>query len=54
MHLETEIKAEMFVVEQETVMAAEVQPSFAKRNPEFDGVCMGNRRQCKCGAPFLG
>ncbi|KAK9908817.1 hypothetical protein WJX75_003286 [Coccomyxa subellipsoidea] len=39
---------------QETVMAAEVQPSFAKRNPEFDGVCMGNRRQCKCGAPFLG
>lgn len=39
---------------QETVMTAEVQPSFAKRNPEFDGVCMGNRRQCKCGAPFLG
>lgn len=39
---------------QEAVLAAELVPSFAKRNPTFDGVCMGNRKACKCGAPFLG
>ena len=27
--------------------------SFAKRNPTFEGVCMGNRRTCTCGAPFF-
>lgn len=25
--------------------------SFARRNPTFEGVCMGNRRTCMCGAP---
>ena len=39
---------------QEALLAAEPEPSFAKRNPVFDGVCMGNRKACKCGAPFLG
>lgn len=28
--------------------------SFSKRHPRFEGVCMGNRRLCTCGAPFLG
>jgi len=28
--------------------------SFARRYPNFEGVCMGNRRRCTCGAPFLG
>eukprot|EP00210_Caulerpa_lentillifera_P007334 g7010.t1 len=28
--------------------------SFSKRHPRFQGVCMGNRKLCKCGAPFLG
>jgi len=27
--------------------------SFSKRHPQFEGVCMGNRRLCMCGAPFL-
>ena len=30
-----------------------LQPSFAKLHPEYDGVCMGNRKTCKCGAPFF-
>lgn len=30
------------------------EPSFAKRNPTFEGVCMGNRKTCSCGAPFFG
>jgi len=28
--------------------------SFARRFPQFEGVCMGNRKLCNCGAPFLG
>ena len=39
---------------QEAVLSVEPEPSFAKRFPVFDGVCMGNRKACKCGAPFLG
>lgn len=31
-----------------------VAASFAKRNPTFEGCCMGNRKTCKCGAPFFG
>lgn len=30
------------------------EPSFAKKNPSFEGVCMGNRKTCTCGAPFFG
>jgi hypothetical protein len=30
------------------------EPSFAKKNPTFEGVCMGNRKTCTCGAPFFG
>lgn len=28
-------------------------PSFAVRFPVFEGVCQGNRRLCKCGAPHF-
>uniref|UniRef100_A0A7S2WPU7 C3H1-type domain-containing protein n=1 Tax=Rhizochromulina marina TaxID=1034831 RepID=A0A7S2WPU7_9STRA len=30
-----------------------IAPSFAKSHPTFEGCCMGNRRTCKCGAPFF-
>lgn len=36
------------------LLASTPEPSFAKRNPSFEGVCMGNRKTCTCGAPFLG
>jgi hypothetical protein len=36
------------------VLGVEPEPSFAKRNPTFEGVCMGNRKTCTCGAPFFG
>lgn len=36
-----------------TLLAAPIAPSFAKRNPSFEGVCMGNRKTCTCGAPFF-
>lgn len=29
------------------------EKSFAVLNPVFEGVCQGNRRLCKCGAPHL-
>jgi len=28
-------------------------PSFAKRFPQYEGCCMGNRKTCTCGAPFF-
>jgi len=37
-----------------TLLASSPEPSFAKRNPSQEGVCMGNRKTCTCGAPFLG
>jgi len=30
-----------------------IDASFAKQNPEYDGVCMGNKKTCTCGAPFF-
>jgi DNA polymerase III epsilon subunit-like protein len=38
---------------QKALIDAPVEPSFAVRNPTLDGVCMGSKRHCKCGAPFL-
>jgi RNA exonuclease 4 len=38
---------------QAALLAAPPRESFAKRNPTYDGVCMGNRRTCTCGAPFF-
>lgn len=36
------------------LLASTPEPSFAKQNPSYEGVCMGNRKTCTCGAPFLG
>ncbi|EFJ47269.1 hypothetical protein VOLCADRAFT_117954 [Volvox carteri f. nagariensis] len=36
------------------LLAGPVAPSFAKRYATFEGVCMGNRKTCTCGAPFFG
>jgi len=30
-----------------------IDPSFAKLNPVHEGVCMGQKKACKCGAPFF-
>lgn len=30
-----------------------IAPSFAKQHPTWEDCCMGNRRTCKCGAPFF-
>jgi len=30
-----------------------VDDSFAKVNAVYDGVCMGQRKTCRCGAPFF-
>jgi len=39
---------------QQKLLAMPPEPSFAKQNPSYEGVCMGNRKTCTCGAPFLG
>lgn len=38
---------------QQALLSAPPSQSFAKRNPSYEGVCMGNRRTCTCGAPFF-
>lgn len=38
---------------QAALLATPPPPSFAKQNPTFEGVCMGNRRTCSCGAAFF-
>ena len=35
------------------LLSTAVDASFAKQNPELDGVCMGNKKTCTCGAPFF-
>jgi len=39
---------------QESLLNSKITPSFASQNPTFEGCCMGNRKTCKCGDPFLG
>ena len=38
---------------QQTLMGAPPSQSFARRHPSYEGVCMGNRKTCTCGAPFF-
>lgn len=38
---------------QQALLDAIPKASFAKQNPTYEGVCMGNRRSCTCGAPFF-
>jgi hypothetical protein len=38
---------------QEALISTPPPPSFARQNPTFEGVCMGNRKTCKCGAAFF-
>ena len=40
-------------VAQRTLLETPPEPSFAKQHPTYEGVCMGNRKTCKCGAPFF-
>ena len=37
---------------QQSLLATPPHPSFARRFPTFEGVCMGNKKTCQCGAPF--
>ena len=45
---------EQWAAAQAALLATPPQPSFARQHPSFEGVCMGNRKTCTCGAPFLG
>jgi len=40
-------------ISQQTLLTAPATPSFATLNAEYEGVCMGNRKTCVCGAPFF-
>ena len=36
-----------------TLLSRTPAPSFARKHPSFEGVCMGNRKTCTCGAAFF-
>ena len=38
---------------QQALLAVPPEPSFARTHPTYEGVCMGNRKTCTCGAPFF-
>jgi RNA exonuclease 4 len=38
---------------QSALLTAPQLPSFARRNPSFEGCCMGNRKTCMCGGTFF-
>jgi RNA exonuclease 4 len=37
---------------QQALLREPMAPSFAKRNPTYENVCMGYKKQCTCGQPF--
>ena len=37
----------------QTLLANQPQPSFARLNPTFEGVCMGNKKTCACGGAMM-
>eukprot|EP00882_Tetradesmus_deserticola_P008086 GHRQ01008516.1.p1 GENE.GHRQ01008516.1~~GHRQ01008516.1.p1 ORF type:complete len:253 (+),score=78.04 GHRQ01008516.1:76-759(+) len=38
---------------QQAMLDAPPTLSFARNNPSYEGVCMGNRKTCTCGAAFF-
>lgn len=38
---------------QAITLSAPRTPGFSSTHPSIDGCCMGNRKKCTCGAPFL-
>ena len=54
LHQQLQATPEQWQAAQAALLATPPQPSFARQNPSFEGVCMGNRKTCTCGAPFLG
>ncbi len=52
-HQQLQARPEEFKKAQQMLLAAPPTPSFAKQHPQYEGVCMGNRKTCTCGAPFL-
>lgn len=53
LHTQSSADAERWKEMQAALLAAPQQPSFARRFPVYEGVCMGNRKACSCGAAFL-
>lgn len=37
---------------QQALLREPMAPSFARRNPTYENVCMGYKKNCNCGQPF--
>jgi RNA exonuclease 4 len=54
-HMQTPGLEEQWAQTQKNLLTHPIAKSFAFLNPTFEGVCMGNRKTCKCSDPtFLG
>ena len=54
LHQQLQANPDAWQEAQQRLLEAPPEPSFAKLNPSWEGVCMGNRKTCTCGAAFLG
>ena len=52
LHARLAADPEQLATAHQSLLANQPQPSFARLNPSWEGVCMGNKKTCACGGPF--
>lgn len=53
LYLSIQERPEVLQQARQCLVDAPPTASFSKNNPTYEGVCMGNKRACACGAPFF-
>ena len=53
LHTHLREDAAQLAAAQSALLASPQAPSCARRNPSFEGCCMGNRKTCTCGGTFF-
>eukprot|EP00878_Enallax_costatus_P044146 GHUV01052401.1.p1 GENE.GHUV01052401.1~~GHUV01052401.1.p1 ORF type:complete len:108 (-),score=33.05 GHUV01052401.1:244-567(-) len=53
LHQQLQQNGQQWQQAQQALLDAPPTLSFARQNPTYEGVCMGNRKSCTCGAPFF-
>lgn len=51
-YMELKDNPEEFKAAQQQLMSIPIDSSFAKKNPHFEEVCMGNKKTCNCSQPI--
>jgi RNA exonuclease 4 len=53
LYLELEKVPDALEQAKQTLIDTPLSPTFVKRHPSYEGVCMGGRKTCTCRAPFF-